>query len=122
MQSGGGLPIGDHDRIHGTTLAGLVPVVLPAHELSLSTAGVVGAYAVYNLAYAAISYPAPEHCPTILPRPLVFAAGLVSFAIGSLGLGLVHAPWLVFVALSLYGGCAACTDGVGKAWTSTLVF
>jgi hypothetical protein len=27
---------------------------------------------------------------------------------------------LVFVLLPLYGGFAACTDGVGKAWVSSL--
>ncbi|MCW7944624.1 hypothetical protein AAW14_22095 [Streptomyces hygroscopicus] len=36
------------------------------------------------------------------------------------GLGLIHAPWLVFVVLPLYG-FAACTEGVGKPWISTLV-
>jgi MFS family permease len=95
-------------------------LLLRAHDLGLSTAGVFGAYVVYNLAYAALSYPAGALSDR-LPRPLVFAAGLVFFAIGYLGLGLIHAPWLVFVVLPLYGGFAACTDGVGKAWISTLV-
>ncbi|MET8243781.1 MFS transporter [Streptomyces sp. NPDC005202] len=95
-------------------------LLLRAHELGLSTAGVVGAYAVYNLAYVALSYPAGALSDR-LPRPLVFTAGLVFVAVGYLGLGLIHAPWLVFVLLPLYGGFAACTDGVGKAWISTLV-
>ncbi|MFD8212213.1 MFS transporter [Streptomyces sp. NPDC059697] len=95
-------------------------LLLRAHELGLSTAGIFGAYAVYNLAYAALSYPAGALSDR-LSRPLVFAAGLVFFAAGYLGLGLIHAPWLVFVVLPLYGGFAACTDGVGKAWISTLV-
>ncbi|MFI5882855.1 MFS transporter [Streptomyces sp. NPDC051554] len=95
-------------------------LLLRAHDLGLSTAGVVSAYAVYNLVYAALSYPAGALSDR-LPRPLVFAAGLVFFAVGYLGLGLIHSPWLVFVVLPLYGGFAACTDGVGKAWISTLV-
>jgi MFS family permease len=95
-------------------------LLLRAHDLGLSTAGVVGAYAVYNLAYAALSYPAGALSDR-LPRPAVFAAGLGFFAVGYLGLGLIHAPWLVFVVLPLYGGFAACTDGVGKAWISSLV-
>ncbi|MER6128013.1 MFS transporter [Streptomyces sp. NPDC001795] len=95
-------------------------LLLRAHDLGLSTAGVVGAYAVYNLAYAALAYPAGALSDR-LPRPLVFAAGLIFFAVGYLGLGLIHSPWLVFVVLPLYGGFAACTDGVGKAWISTLV-
>jgi MFS family permease len=95
-------------------------LLLRAHELGLSTAGVFGAYVVYNLAYAALSYPAGALSDR-LPRPLVFTAGLLFFAVGYLGLGLIRAPWLVFVVLPLYGGFAACTDGVGKAWISTLV-
>jgi MFS family permease len=95
-------------------------LLLRAHDLGLSTAGVVGTYAVYNLVYAALSYPAGALSDR-LPRSLVFATGLFFFAVGYLGLGLIHAPWLVFVVLPLYGGFAACTDGVGKAWISTLV-
>jgi MFS family permease len=95
-------------------------LLLRAHDLGLSTAGVVGAYALYNLAYAALSYPAGALSDR-LPRPLVFSAGLFFFAIGYLGLGLIHASWAVFVVLTLYGGFNACTDGVGKAWISTLV-
>ncbi|MFF4837440.1 MFS transporter [Streptomyces sp. NPDC001315] len=56
-----------------------------------------------------------------LPRPLVFSAGLAFFSVGYLGLGLIHSPWMVFVVLPLYGGFNACTDGVGKAWISTVV-
>lgn len=95
-------------------------LLLRAHDLGLSTAGVITAYAVYNLAYAALSYPAGALSDR-LPRPAVFAAGLVFFAAGYLGLGLIHTPGLVYVVLPLYGGFAACTDGVGKAWISTLV-
>lgn len=95
-------------------------LLLRAHDLGLSTAGVAGAYAAYNLAYAALSYPAGALSDR-WPRPLVFAAGLVFFAAGYLGLGLIHALWLVFVVLPVYGGFNACTDGVGKAWISTLV-
>ncbi|MEU6894929.1 MFS transporter [Streptomyces sp. NPDC046557] len=95
-------------------------LLLRAHDLGLSTAAVIAAYAAYNLTYAALSYPAGALSDR-LPRALVFAAGLVFFAAGYLGLGLIHTPWLVFVILPLYGGFAACTDGVGKAWISSLV-
>jgi MFS family permease len=95
-------------------------LLLRAYDLGLSTAGVVLAYAIYNFAYAGLSYPAGALSDR-WPKPLVFGCGLVFFAVGYLGLGLIHAPWLVFVVLPLYGGFAACTDGVGKAWISTLV-
>lgn len=106
------------------TLFGLVNfpdalLLLRAHDLGLSTGGVIAAYIVYNVVYAAGAYPAGALSDR-LPRNRVFALGLVLFAVGYLGLGLIGAPWLVFVILPLYGGFAACTDGVGKAWVSSL--
>jgi MFS family permease len=106
------------------TLFGLVNfpdalLLLRAHELGLSTAGVIEAYILYNLVYAIGAYPAGALSDR-LPRHLVFALGLALFTVGYLGLGLIDAPWLVFVLLPLYGGFAACTDGVGKAWVSSL--
>jgi len=94
-------------------------LLLRAHELGLSTAGVIAAYIVYNLAYAGLAYPAGALSDRF-PRHLVFAAGLVFFAIGYLELGLITAPGWVFLLLPLYGGFAAATDGVGKAWVASL--
>ena len=106
------------------TLFGLVNfpdalLLLRAHEIGLSTGGVIAAYVVYNAVYAAGAYPAGALSDR-LPRHRVYALGLALFAVGYVGLGLVDTPWLVFVLLPLYGGFAACTDGVGKAWVSTL--
>lgn len=94
-------------------------LLLRAHDLGLSTGGVIGAYIAYNAVYAVGAYPAGALSDR-MPRHRVFAVGLLLFAVGYLGLGLVDAPWLVFVLLPLYGGFAACTDGVGKAWVSSL--
>jgi MFS family permease len=94
-------------------------LLLRAHDLGLSTTGVIAAYLVYNAVYAGLSYPAGALSDR-LPRHQVFAVGLLCFALGYLGLGLVDQGWLVFVILPLYGGFAACTDGVGKAWVATL--
>jgi MFS family permease len=94
-------------------------LLLRAHDLGLSTAGVIGAYICYNLAYAALAYPAGALSDRI-PRHLVFAAGLVCFAIGYLGLGLTDSAGWVFVILPIYGGFTAATDGVGKAWVADL--
>ena len=94
-------------------------LLLRAHELGLSTSGVIAAYVLYNAVYAALAYPAGALSDR-LPRHLVFATGLVFFAVGYLGLGLVSSPGWVFVLLPLYGGFAACTDGVGRAWAASL--
>ncbi len=94
-------------------------LLLRASELGLSVSGVIAAYVVYNAVYAVASYPAGALSDRV-PRHLVFAAGLTFFAVGYLGLGLVGQAWWVFVLLPVYGGFAACTDGVGKAWVASL--
>jgi len=94
-------------------------LLLRASELGLGTAGVIAAYVVYNLVYAALSYPAGSLSDRF-PRHLVFAAGLVFFACGYIGLAFAPSAGWVFVILPVYGGFAACTDGVGKAWVSSL--
>ncbi len=94
-------------------------LLLRASELGLGTAGVIAAYVVYNLVYAVLSYPAGSLSDRF-PRHLVFAAGLVFFACGYVGLALAPSAGWVFVILPVYGGFAACTDGVGKAWVASL--
>ncbi|HEY3603148.1 MAG TPA: MFS transporter [Sporichthyaceae bacterium] len=94
-------------------------LLLRAHEIGLSTAGVIGAYILYNAVYAAAAYPAGALSDR-LPRHLVFAVGLAAFAVAYLGLGLAHDRAWVFVLLPIYGMFAACTDGVGKAWVAAL--
>ncbi len=95
-------------------------ILLRVSEVGFSVSGVVAAYVIYNLSYALISYPAgalSDH----LPRARVYALGLVCFATGYIGLGLVDGGWPVIVLLCVYGGFNAMTDGVGKAWVSSLV-
>ncbi|HUR13109.1 MAG TPA: MFS transporter [Mycobacteriales bacterium] len=94
-------------------------LLLRAHELGLSTYGVIAAYLVYNAVYAGLAFPAGALSDR-LPRHLVYAVGLLFFAVGYLGLGLVEKGWLVFLILPLYGGFAAFTDGVGKAWVASV--
>ncbi len=76
-------------------------------------ADVINACIAYNAVYATGAYPAGALVDR-LPQHLIFALGLVVLAAGHLGLGLVHACWLVFVLLPLYGGFAAWVDGVGQ--------
>lgn len=59
-----------------------------AHDLGLSTGGVIAAYIAFNAVYAAAAYPAGVLSDRV-PRHLVFALSLVFFAVGYLGLGLV---------------------------------
>ena len=96
-----------------------VLILLRLSDIGWTTSEVVGGYALYNLAYTAVSFPAGSLSDR-MPRAHVYALGLVFFAIGYLGLGLIDSGPLVLVVLVLYGGFNGCTDGVGKAWVSSL--
>jgi MFS family permease len=56
-----------------------------------------------------------------LPRSAVFGFGLVFFAVGYIGLGLTRNHLAAWLLIGAYGLFTACTDGVGKAWISSLV-
>jgi MFS family permease len=47
--------------------------------------------------------------------------GLLAFGLAYLGLGQVSGGWQVYALMALYGLFPAFTDGVGKAWVSSLV-
>ena len=95
-------------------------VLLRVSEVGFTATGVTAAYVVYNVVYAAVSYPAGALSDR-WPRSRVYALGLACFAVGYLGLAFVGASWVVFVLLAVYGGFNGFTDGVGKAWISALV-
>jgi MFS family permease len=78
------------------------------------------AYCLYNVAYAGLSYPAGVVSDR-MPRRIVFAVGLIIFAIAYIGLGLANRSFWVWILLPIYGGYTALTDGVGKAWIADLV-
>jgi len=94
-------------------------VLLRVAHLGAGVTGLLTAYAVYNASYAALSYPAGALSDR-WARPVVFAAGLGCFAVAYLGLGLVSSTTWVLPLMVVYGGYTAATDGVGKAWISTL--
>jgi len=94
-------------------------LLLRLNEIGFSTMAVVATYAAFNLANAMIAFPAGMLADR-WPRARVYAIGLVCFAIGYLGLGLVDSGAMVVPLLLIYGGFAGITDGVGKAWISGL--
>ena len=96
-------------------------LLLRLNEIGFSVVEVILAYVTYNAVYAVVSYPAGLLADRI-PRPAVFGIGLVFFAIGYTGLGLttdtVDGMAVDRCRMALFTGC---TDGVGKAWISSLV-
>ena len=95
-------------------------LLLRLNEIGFSVAEVILAYVGYNLVYALSSYPAGLLADRI-PKPAVFGIGLVFFAVGYIGLGLTTDTVAAWVLIGVYGLFTGCTDGVGKAWISSLV-
>ena len=95
-------------------------LLLRLNEIGFSVVEVILAYVTYNAVYAVSSYPAGLLADRI-PRPAVFGIGLVFFAIGYVGLGLTTEAVVAWLLIGVYGLFTGCTDGVGKAWISSLV-
>ncbi len=95
-------------------------LLLRLNEIGFSVVEVILAYVTYNAVYAVASYPAGLLADRI-PRPAVFGIGLVFFAIGYTGLGLTTDTATAWLLIGAYGLFTGCTDGVGKAWISSLV-
>lgn len=95
-------------------------LLLRLNEIGFGVVGVILAYVGYNLVYAVGSFPAGVLADR-LPRPAVFGFGLVFFAVGYIGLGLTTNTVAACVLIAMYGLFTAFTDGVGKAWVSSLV-
>lgn len=95
-------------------------LLLRAKDLGVGFAGVSALYVLYNLTYAALSYPAGRVSDR-LGRRRVFGVGMVVFAVAYLGFGLTATPGWLWVLLPLYGCYTALTDGVSRAWVADLV-
>ncbi|MEY2474308.1 MAG: hypothetical protein QOK28_3637 [Actinomycetota bacterium] len=95
-------------------------IILRANELGLKLGFVILAYCLYNVSYAGLSYPFGALADR-LSSNVVYAIGLVCFAIGYFGLGVVTNKVWVWPLFLVYGGFQAATDGVGKSWVSKLV-
>lgn len=95
-------------------------LLLRLNEIGFGVAEVILAYVAYNVVYALASFPAGALADR-LPHSVVFGVGLLFFAVAYLGLGLTTDPVWAWLLIGVYGIFTACTDGVGKAWVSSLV-
>ena len=95
-------------------------LILRARDLGLGFVSIILVYTLYNATYAALSLPAGVVSDRV-PRRVVYATGLLIFAVAYLGLGLVKTSGWVWILLPVYGAYTALTDGVGKAWVADLL-
>jgi MFS family permease len=95
-------------------------LIVRARELGLGFVAIVLVYTLYNTSYALLSTPAGIVSDRV-PRRVVYAVGLLVFAVAYVGLGLARSGAWVWVLLPLYGAYTALTDGIGKAWVSDLL-
>jgi len=95
-------------------------LILRAHNLGLGTLATVLAYAVYNLVYATVGWPAGILSDR-LGRRGILVAGFALFALVYGGMGVATGALVVWPLFALYGLYIALTDGVTKAYITDLV-
>lgn len=94
-------------------------VLLHVSQIGFSLVGVVGAYLLFNICYAALNFPFGWLADRLAPSR-IYALGLLLFALAYGGMSLTTNPQITLLMLAIYGGFAAANDTVGKSWVSKL--
>lgn len=94
-------------------------LLLLARQRGLSATGVIGLYILYNMTYVLSAWPMGHLADRLGPRRLL-VAGFVVFASVYGGMALASNGWAFGALFALYGLYAAASEGVSKAWVSTL--
>jgi MFS family permease len=79
----------------------------------------IGAYILYNIVFAAASYPLGAIADKIGIKK-VFFGGLMMFAVVYFLFGIGSTTAVIFSAFFLYGIYAAATEGITKAWITNM--
>ena len=94
-------------------------LLLKTRETTGSDIWTIGAYVLYNLVFAAASYPLGSLADRIGIRT-VFTVGLVLFAAVYFLFAAAGSVLILAIAFFLYGIFAAATEGLAKAWITNL--
>jgi MFS family permease len=94
-------------------------LLLKAKEAGLTDAIVVGVYIFYNLIYAIVAFPIGILADKAGLKT-IFVLGLVLFSLVYVGMAVSHSLYVLIGLFFLYGIYAAATEGISKAWISTL--
>ena len=97
-----------------------VLLLLRLHDIGFSVVQVILAYVGYNVVYTLLSYPAGVVADRLNAQQVV-AVGLLVFAVVYAGLGLTTSQLAAWLLIAGYGAYTGLTDGVGKAWVSSLL-
>jgi len=92
-------------------------VLLHLSQVGFGLTTVVALYLLFNVSYAALSFPAGALADRFKPNQ-IFAVGLLLFATAYIGLAYSGQSFLSVVLVVIYGGFAACQDTVGKTWVA----
>lgn len=94
-------------------------LLLRLHDIGFSTQGVVLAYMLFSAVTVFAAYPAGFITDKLSPI-IVYAIGLLAFAVAYFLLGSSQNHHLAIFAIAIYGAFPALTDGVGKAWIAKI--
>jgi MFS family permease len=94
-------------------------LLLKTKEVTGNDQLTIGVYILYNIVYAAASYPLGALADRIGIKS-VFFSGLVLFALVYFLFGITHSVVLIFTGFFIYGLYAAATEGITKAWISNM--
>jgi MFS family permease len=94
-------------------------LLLRLRDIGFSTRGVVLSYMLFSAVTVVAAFPGGWLADRLSPR-LVYAIGLVAFALAYATLGMSQNHSIAIFAIALYGLFPALTDGVGKAWIAGL--
>jgi MFS family permease len=94
-------------------------LLLMAKNQGFSDQQVIGAYIFYNLVFALASYPMGDLADKISMK-FSFISGLLLFVVVYAGMAFLPDARVMYLLFFLYGIYAASTDGVSKAWITSL--
>ena len=95
-------------------------LILKSKDVSDSSTLAIFGYIVYNLVYAAASYPLGGLSDRF-GKKKIFSLGLIIFSLVYIGFALAPKIELIWLLFALYGIYAAATEGISKAWVSDLI-
>ncbi len=94
-------------------------LLLQAKQSGLDDTMVIGIYIFYNLIYALFAFPA-GFLADIIGLKTVFIAGIAIFSVVYFGMSINTNVYTFFGLFFLYGIYASATEGISKAWISTI--